>query len=234
MPFGSCTRSMFTSMTRPVKTCVTSSGSTCRLRPRPSPARTSAGTGATTTCRRPGSAPAPPAPIHRIAPVSDSFTQPHDTMSQMSAANSASASTMPSGPIELSVARRNTNQPISSTTPSTASSGVICGKARLQHVHVRIAARVVREQHQRQRERCAQQEAGEGQFFHVCSPLGVAQPRGGASSSSGVASSSGASSPASSAATGSRRRTSMWPCRCDTPRSPAARPGSAPCRARGR
>jgi hypothetical protein len=66
--------------------------------------------------------------IQTIAPVFDSFTQPHETISQISAPNSASSSTMPNGPIEVSVARRNTNQPISSTMPSTASSGVIAGK----------------------------------------------------------------------------------------------------------
>src|SRR3954454_13654287 len=66
--------------------------------------------------------------IHVIACLSASVTQPQETTNQMSAANSANASTIPSTPMARSVALRNTTHAISSTIPQTASTGVTCGK----------------------------------------------------------------------------------------------------------
>ena len=106
--------------------------------------------------------------IQTIAPVFDSCTQPRNDQPDERREQREQQHHAERPDRAQRVARRNTNQPISSRMPSTASSGVTAGSPPAACAR-RVAARVVREQHQRERERRTQQETDEGKFLHALS-----------------------------------------------------------------
>ena len=65
-------------------------------------------------------------PSHEIAATLSIGSHPHEASSQKSAARNALARSRPRPPIERSVARTQTTQPISSTTPTNTIGGRHC------------------------------------------------------------------------------------------------------------